>query len=40
MRKIKSVINNPKYADTLDILGVISAGICLYGLLFIGSLFG
>ena len=39
MRKIKIAINNPKYADTLDILGVISAGLCIYGMLFIGCLF-
>lgn len=39
MRKIKIAIDNPKYADVLDILGVISAGICLYGVLFIGCLF-
>ena len=40
MRKIKSVINNPKYTDMLDILGVISFGMFMFELLFIGSLFG
>lgn len=40
MRKTKEVNNNPKYADTLDIIGVILAGLCIYGMLFIGCLFG
>ena len=40
MRKIKEVVNNPKYADVLDILGMISFGMFMFELLLIGSLFG
>lgn len=40
MRKIKEVVNNPKYADALDILGMMSFGVFLFGMFFIGSLFG